>query len=38
MVNTTRRFPNAFTQTKNTKGNHIMIQNDVEFKTYGHKQ
>jgi hypothetical protein len=38
MINTTRRFPNAFTQTKNTKGNHIMIQNDVEFKTYGSKQ
>ncbi len=25
-------------QTKNTKGNHIMIQNDVELKIYGSKQ
>lgn len=37
MVNTIGRLPNAFTQTKNTKGNHIMIQNGVEFKIYGSK-
>jgi len=37
MVDTIGRLPNAFTQTKNTKGNHIMIQNDAEFKIYGSK-